>query len=48
MTQKTHRRRRIVLATLAVVAIAVGVTLKACAPDKHPQYLSAPVTRGDL
>lgn len=48
MTQKTHRRRRIVLATLAVVAIAAGVTLKACAPDKHPQYLSAPVTRGDL
>ncbi|WP_201324995.1 efflux RND transporter periplasmic adaptor subunit, partial [Burkholderia sp. E168m23] len=48
MTQKTHRRRRIVLATLAVVAIAVGITLKACAPTKHPQYLSAPVTRGDL
>ncbi|MBP0717246.1 macrolide transporter subunit MacA [Burkholderia sola] len=48
MTQKTHRRRRIVLATLAVVAIAAGVTLKACAPAKHPQYLSAPVTRGDL
>ncbi|KVH03932.1 efflux RND transporter periplasmic adaptor subunit [Burkholderia sp. BCCIQ04A] len=48
MTQKTHRRRRIVLATLAVVAIAAGVTLKACAPDKHPQYLSAPVTRGNL
>ncbi|WP_175812737.1 macrolide transporter subunit MacA [Burkholderia contaminans] len=48
MTQKTHRRRRIVLATLAVVAIAAGVTLKACAPDKHPQYLSAPVSRGDL
>ncbi|MCA7950059.1 macrolide transporter subunit MacA [Burkholderia seminalis] len=48
MAQKTHRRRRIVLATLAVVAIATGVTLKACAPDKHPQYLSAPVTRGDL
>ncbi|WP_367190243.1 macrolide transporter subunit MacA [Burkholderia sp. Ed8] len=48
MDQKTHRRRRIVLATLAVVAIATGVTLKACAPDKHPQYLSAPVTRGDL
>ncbi|RQS19497.1 macrolide transporter subunit MacA [Burkholderia sp. Bp8992] len=48
MTQKTHRCRRIVLATLAVVAIAAGVTLKACAPDKHPQYLSAPVTRGDL
>ncbi|MPV56796.1 macrolide transporter subunit MacA [Burkholderia sp. HI2761] len=48
MTQKTHRRRRIVLATLAVVAIAAGITLKACAPDKHPQYLSAPVTRGDL
>jgi len=48
MAQKTHCRRRIVLATLAVVAIATGVTLKACAPDKHPQYLSAPVTRGDL
>ncbi|KVD43277.1 hemolysin secretion protein D [Burkholderia sp. ABCPW 11] len=48
MIQKTHRRRRIVLATLAIVAIAAGVTLKACAPDKHPQYLSAPVTRGDL
>ncbi|VWC18773.1 macrolide transporter subunit MacA [Burkholderia lata] len=48
MTQKTHRRRRIVLATLAIVAIATGVTLKACAPDKHPQYLSAPVSRGDL
>jgi membrane fusion protein, macrolide-specific efflux system len=48
MTQKTHRRRRIVLATLAIVAIAAGVTLKACAPDKHPQYLSAPVSRGDL
>ncbi|RQT61582.1 macrolide transporter subunit MacA [Burkholderia cepacia] len=48
MTQKTHRRRRIVLASLAVVAIAIGVTLKACAPDKHPQYLSAPVSRGDL
>ncbi|WP_175833490.1 macrolide transporter subunit MacA [Burkholderia cenocepacia] len=48
MTQKTHRRRRIVLATLAVVAIAAGITLKACAPTKHPQYLSAPVTRGDL
>ncbi|NTZ04313.1 macrolide transporter subunit MacA [Burkholderia metallica] len=48
MTQKTHRRRRIVLATLAVVAIAAGVTLKACTPDKRPQYLSAPVTRGDL
>ena len=48
MTQKTHRRRRIVLATLAVVAIAAGATLKACAPDKHPQYLSAPVSRGDL
>ncbi|MCA3849074.1 MAG: biotin/lipoyl-binding protein, partial [Burkholderia sp.] len=48
MTQKTHRRRRIVLATLAIVAIASGITLKACAPDKHPQYLSAPVTRGDL
>ncbi|MBN3834815.1 macrolide transporter subunit MacA [Burkholderia sp. Ac-20344] len=48
MTQKTHRRRRIVLASLAIVAIATGVTLKACAPDKHPQYLSAPVSRGDL
>ncbi|WP_175953221.1 macrolide transporter subunit MacA [Burkholderia sp. BCC0405] len=48
MTQKTHRRRRIALATVAIVAIAAGVTLKACAPDKHPQYLSAPVTRGDL
>ncbi|WP_371140835.1 macrolide transporter subunit MacA [Burkholderia cepacia] len=48
MTQKTHRRRRIVLATVAIVAIATGVTLKACAPDKHPQYLSAPVSRGDL
>ncbi|EKS9796730.1 MULTISPECIES: macrolide transporter subunit MacA [Burkholderia] len=48
MTQKTHRRRRIVLATLAIVAVAAGVTLKACAPDKHPQYLSAPVSRGDL
>lgn len=48
MTQKTHRRRRIVLATLAIVAIAAGITLKACAPDKHPQYLSAPVSRGDL
>ncbi|KVH56903.1 hemolysin secretion protein D [Burkholderia sp. MSMB1072] len=48
MIQKTHRRRRIVLATVAIVAIAAGVTLKACAPDKHPQYLSAPVTRGDL
>ncbi|HHL4084013.1 macrolide transporter subunit MacA [Burkholderia sola] len=48
MTQKTHRRRRLVLATLAVVAIAAGLTLKACAPAKPPQYLSAPVTRGDL
>ncbi|WP_071332147.1 macrolide transporter subunit MacA [Burkholderia contaminans] len=48
MTQKTHRRRRIVLATVAIVAIAAGVTLKACAPDKRPQYLSAPVSRGDL
>ncbi len=48
MTQKTPRRRRIVLASIAIVAIAAGVTLKACAPDKHPQYLSAPVSRGDL
>lgn len=48
MKQKPPRRRRIVMVTLAAVAIAAGVTLKACMPDKQPQYLSAPVTRGDL
>ncbi|RQR57193.1 efflux RND transporter periplasmic adaptor subunit [Burkholderia sp. Bp9140] len=48
MNRKTHRRPRIVLATLAVAAIAAGVALKACAPDKRPHYLTAPVTRSDL
>ncbi|MBN3788249.1 macrolide transporter subunit MacA [Burkholderia sp. Ac-20353] len=48
MNQNTHRRQRIVLAIFTVVAIATGVTLTIFAPDKRPQYLTAPVTRGDL
>ncbi|QQJ99902.1 macrolide transporter subunit MacA [Burkholderia ambifaria] len=47
MNQKI-RRRLIVLAISSVVAIAATVALPIFAPDKHPQYLTAPVTRSDL
>ncbi|MDN7489265.1 macrolide transporter subunit MacA [Burkholderia sp. AU31652] len=48
MNQTSRRRRRIVLATIIAVAVAAGVALSLFAPEKHPQYLSAPVSRGDL
>ncbi|AFQ49869.1 macrolide transporter subunit MacA [Burkholderia cepacia] len=47
MNQKI-RRRLIVLTISSVVAIATVVALTIFAPNKHPQYLTAHVTRNDL
>ncbi|RQQ05721.1 macrolide transporter subunit MacA [Burkholderia stagnalis] len=46
--KQNRRRWRIALASLAAVALVAGLALHFLAPDKHPEYLSAPVTRGDL
>ncbi|AFQ48731.1 RND family efflux transporter MFP subunit [Burkholderia cepacia GG4] len=41
-------RRTLAIGTLAVVVIATVVALTIFAPNKHPQYLTAHVTRNDL
>ncbi|MXN77898.1 macrolide transporter subunit MacA [Burkholderia sp. 4701] len=46
--KQNRRRWRIALASLAAVALAAGLALHFLAPDKRPEYLTAPVARGDL
>ncbi|TCW79752.1 macrolide transporter subunit MacA [Burkholderia sp. SRS-46] len=46
--KQNRRRWRIALASLAAVALVAGLALHFLAPDKRPEYLTAPVTRGDL
>ncbi|KVN32236.1 hemolysin secretion protein D [Burkholderia pyrrocinia] len=46
--KQNRRRWRIALASLAAVALVAGLALHFLTPDKRPEYLSAPVTRGDL
>ncbi|WP_027781205.1 MULTISPECIES: macrolide transporter subunit MacA [Burkholderia] len=47
MNKKIRRRLTMLAISGAVIATAV-VAITIATPSKHPQYLSAPVTRGDL
>ncbi|MDN7427179.1 macrolide transporter subunit MacA [Burkholderia sp. AU45388] len=47
MNKKTRRRLTVLAISGATIATAV-VAITLATPSKHPQYLSAPVTRGDL
>lgn len=47
MNKKIRRRLTVLAISGAAIATAV-VAISIATPNKHPQYLSAPVTRGDL
>ncbi|CAG2331360.1 MULTISPECIES: macrolide transporter subunit MacA [Burkholderia] len=47
MNKKIRRRLTVLAISGAAIATAV-VAITIATPNKHPQYLSAPVTRGDL
>ncbi|OXI30545.1 macrolide transporter subunit MacA [Burkholderia sp. AU16741] len=47
MNKKTRRRLTVLAISSATIVTAV-VAITLATPSKHPQYLSAPVTRGDL